>query len=56
MLAYYNKLLVALLVVVLLMGVVIINLKVFIVHDKLLESSAAWVITYNVGSILVSVI
>jgi hypothetical protein len=40
-LARYNKLLVVLLVVVLLIGVIIINLKAFIVRDELLEDSAA---------------
>jgi hypothetical protein len=55
-LACYNKLLVVLLGVVLFIGVIIINLKVFIVRDKLLEGSTAWVIIYKIDNILVLIV
>ena len=55
-LARYNKLLITLLVVVLLIGVIIINLKAFIIRDKLLEDSAAWVIIYKIGSIFILIV
>jgi hypothetical protein len=51
----YNKLLIALLVA-LLVGIIIINLQTFILHNKLLEGSAAWISPSNVGGVLVSVI
>jgi hypothetical protein len=55
--ARYNKLLIILLVITLLVNIIIvINFETFIVYNKLLKSSATWVNTSNIYGILVSVI
>ena len=54
--ACYNKLLITLLLLNIVIIIIVINLEAFIVRDKLLIGSTAWVIIYKIDSILIFIV